>query len=88
MSLTVITEVHHHQDPYYHEKELIPRFLEAATYFKGEIRERVMPAILFTYFNGVDLSNLTSVATRFINVSQEQGGARAIDSRLIASTNR
>jgi len=65
----VITEAFYNQNPHYHEQELIPKFLEAATFFKGSVRERVMPAILFTYFNGVDLSNLTSIAHRFINVS-------------------
>ena len=51
-----------------HEKELIPNFLEAATPYKGPLKETVMPSILYTYFNGVDLANLTSIGTRFINV--------------------
>ncbi|KAI1292264.1 Venom carboxylesterase-6 [Halotydeus destructor] len=65
----LITEAHYNQNPYYHEQDLIPRFLEAATFFKGDLKDRVMPAILYTYFNGVDLVNLTSVALRFVNVS-------------------
>lgn len=65
----MITDAYYTGESYYHEKELIPRFLEGATNFKGLLKEKILPSILFQYFNGVDLLNLTSVATRFINVS-------------------
>ena len=59
-----------YRDSLYHEKELIPRFLESATNFKGSfIRDRIQPSILFQYFNRVNAANITSVAGRFINVS-------------------
>lgn len=54
---------------FFHETELIPRFLESATAYKGPLRDRVLPSILYTYFNGIDAANVTSVASRFINVS-------------------
>jgi len=58
--------------PYFHEKELIPLFLEAATDFKGPfVRDRVMPSILYQYFNGVNAANISDVAGRFINVSSQ-----------------
>jgi carboxylesterase type B len=56
----------------YHERELIPRFLEAATDFKGpDVQKRILPSILFHYFNGVDTNNVSSVANRFINMSSD-----------------
>lgn len=64
----MITDAYYTGESFYYEKELIPRFLEAATAFKGTIKEKILPYILFQYFNGVDLSNVTSIATRFINV--------------------
>ena len=67
----MITDAHFkYRNSLYHEKELIPRFLESATDFKGPvIRDRILPSILFQYFNGVDAANISSVAGRFINVS-------------------
>jgi carboxylesterase type B len=65
----MVVDAHHIANKGYHEKELIPRFLEAGTSMKGDAKDRVVPSILFNYFNGVDLANLSSVATRFINVS-------------------
>lgn len=65
----MVLDAHHAANKGYHEKELIPRFLEATTYMKGAVKDKVIPSILFNYFNGVDLANLSSVATRFINVS-------------------
>lgn len=70
----MVVDAHHIANKRYHEKELIPRFLEATTSMKGMAKEKVIPSILFNYFNGVDLGNLSSVATRFINVSVTHGG--------------
>lgn len=67
----MITEAFTTSDVYFHEKELLPRFLDATTNIKGYLKDRVIPSILFNYFNGVDLKNLTSMATRFINMSTD-----------------
>lgn len=67
----MITDAYYkYRNSFYHEKELIPRFLESATDFKDVFtRDKILPSILFQYFNGVDASNISSVAGRFINVS-------------------
>lgn len=69
-------------DVYFHEKELIPRFLEAGTNIKGHMKDRVIPSILFNYFNGVDLKNLTSMANRFINMSTDALYVSCIDDTI------
>ena len=68
----MIVDAHRVANKHYHETELIPRFLEATTSLRGASKEKVTPSILFNYFNGVDLGNLSSVATRFINVSEHR----------------
>ena len=65
----MIVESFQSSDKLYHEKHLIPQFLEATTNLRGPARDKVLPSILFTYFNGVDLANLSSMGSRFINVS-------------------
>ena len=68
----VIVSAHYRGDSAYYEKYLIPQFLESATPFKGQLKERVIPEILFEYFNGIVPSNVTNVGKRFINVSWDQ----------------
>lgn len=50
------------------EGQLLPRFLDAATAFRGAKKDDIIDAVLFNYFNAMDPNNITNVALRFINV--------------------
>ncbi|XP_015782260.1 carboxylesterase 4A isoform X2 [Tetranychus urticae] len=53
-----------------HEK-LTSDFLDCCTPFKGRSKERVVPLILYEYFNKMDPFNSTQVASRFIDLSTD-----------------
>ena len=53
-----------------YDRALVSRFLEAATPYKGQKREIVLPAVMEYYFD-YDPSNITAFTRRFVEVNIE-----------------
>jgi hypothetical protein len=56
-------------DPTTLENIVLPHFLEGGTRYRGPKQKEIAQTILFRYFNRVDISNISDISLRFINVS-------------------